>query len=87
MLRLVTGAAIIALVCAPCAMQAQAGARATQTVVVTPKVVATMGASKAKAKGPLGRHVGLSPRKGMVRTTPTGVGFSKVSVSEAKKIR
>lgn len=84
-MRLVSGAAIIALVCAPCAMKAQG--RATQTVVVTPKVLATMGAGKAKAKGPLGRHVGLLPRKGIVRTTPTGGGFSKVSVSEAKKIR
>ena len=86
-MRFVIGAAIIALVCAPCAMKAQG--RATQTVVVTPKVLATMGTAKAKAKaeGPLGRHVGLLPRKGIVRTTPTGVGFSKVSVSEAKKIR
>ena len=84
-MRLVIGAAIIALVCAPCAMKAQG--RPTQIVVVTPKALATMGAAKAKAKGPLGRHVGLSPRKGIVRTTPTGGGFSKVSVSEAKKIR
>ena len=84
-MRLVIGAAIIALVCAPCAMKAQG--RPTQIVVVTPKALATMGAAKAKTKGPLGRHVGLSPRKGIVRTTPTGGGFSKVSVSEAKKIR
>ena len=85
MLRLVTGAAILALVCAPYAIKAQG--RATQAVVVTPKVLATMGAAKAKVKGPLARHVGLSPRKGIVRTTPTGGGYSKVSVSEAKKIR
>ncbi len=84
MLRLVTGAAIMALVCVPCAMNAQG--RPKQSVL-TPSVLATMAATKTKTKGTLGRHVGLSPRNGIVRTTPTGGGFSKVSVSEAKKIR
>ena len=84
MSKLLTGAAIVALVCAPCTMKAQG--RPKQSAV-TPSVLATMAATKTNTKGPLGRHVGLSPRKGIVRTTPTGGGFSKVSVSEAKKIR
>jgi hypothetical protein len=84
MLRLFTGAAILALVCIPCGIKAQV--RPKQSVV-TPTVLATMAATKTKTKGPLARHVGLSPRKGVVRTTPAGGGFSKVSVSEAKKIR
>jgi hypothetical protein len=84
MLRLVTGAAILALVCVPCTMTAQG--RPKQSVL-TPTALATMAATKTRTKGPLARHIGLSPRKGIVRTTPTGGGFSKISVSEAKKIR
>lgn len=86
MSRLLTAVAILALICVPCAMSAQG--RPKQSVV-TPRVLATMGAEKAKAKvkGPLASRIGLAPRKGFARTTPVGGGFSKVSVAEAKKIR